>query len=636
MTMETRCCRFWAICLTLSGVCGCGDITGLAIKAGDSETTPTVSDTGGDSATESEMPTPTGCTEGGRQMENLGRGLVAVAVEDGVYVGWRLLGCEPMETGFDLFRDDVRINDTPIIDSTNFFDADGTAASTYSVRAVVDGQAQPRSEDVGVRASSVLEVPLMTLADNFPNDGSVGDLDGDGELELVIKQEMTPLDNSASGVTGETKLEAYEMDGTLLWRINLGINIREGPHYTPFIVYDLDGDGRAEVACRTSDGTVDGEGEVIGDPDAVWRNDAGHIIAGPEYLTIFDGETGAISSMADYVPPRHPDTLTPTGDELLAVWGDNYGNRSERFLVGVAYLDGKRPSLIMARGVYSRIVVTAWNFRNGELNRQWTFDTDNEGADWEGQGNLNLSIGDIDGDGLDEIAYGAIAIDDNGDGLWNTGLGAGVAMHLSDFDPARPGMEIFGIHSGNSSPGSALIDGKDGTVIWQTNDIDVGRGVAADINPDYPGAEFWDTRSGMMDVNGEPIDMDRYSYNFLVWWDDDLLRELLDSNVIVKGDGTLLLLADGCSAINGSKATPVLSGDIIGDWREEVIWVCGETLGLFTTTILSTHRFHTLLHDPQYRVSIAWQNAGFNQPPHTSYFLGHDMEAPPLPDIYVK
>jgi rhamnogalacturonan endolyase len=621
----------WFFAGLLGGLIGCGDLVGYAINIGAPEET---IDAGTDSDTEPLV--SSGCTNGTRQMENLDRGVVAVAVEGGVFVSWRLLGCDALDAEFNVYRSGIRVNDTPLTGGTNLVDPDGTLVSLYSVRKLGNGVEQSPSEEVPVWPEPHLTIPLSTLEDNFPNDGSVGDLDGDGDLELVIKQEMTPLDNAFSGFTDETKLEAYQMDGTLMWRVNLGLNIREGPHYTPFIVYDLDGDGRAEVAVRTSDGTMDGAGQVLGDPDAIWRDELGFIYQGTELLTVFDGETGQAWAIEPFIPPRHPDTSVPTPEQIEAIWGDNYGNRSDRFLAGVAYLDGKRPSLIMTRGCYTRSVITAWNFRNGELNRIWKFDSDIAGPEWEGQANHNLSIGDIDDDGLDEIVAGAMAVDDNGYGLWNSRLGHGDAMHLSDFIPSRPGLEVFGIHEGTDTPGSALLSGMTGEIIWQTEEADPPRGAAGDIYAEYDGVELWDNRAGMMNVKGERLGNGPSSLNFLSWWDGDLLRELLDGNRIFKPDGTVLLEAEGCEAVNGTKATPVLSADLIGDWREEVIFKCGSDVRLFTTTIPTDYRFYTLMHDPHYRVSIAWQNAAFNQPPHLGYFLGPGMSPPTSPDIYVK
>ena len=585
------------------------------------------------------------------QMERLGRGVAAVRQsETQVYVGWRLLGDDPPATAFNLYRSTgggaaLKLNDAPLAATTDFVDksVDLSQSQAYFVRPVVDGREQIASARFTLPANApvrqFLEIPLQTLPSHTPNDASVGDLDGDGEYEIVLKQEMTPRDNSQSGATGETKLEAYRLDGTMLWRINLGRNIREGAHYTQFLVYDLDGDGRAEVACKTADGTVDGKGKVIGDADADHRNASGYVLAGPEYLTVFDGLTGAALATTAYLPPRGN-----VGD-----WGDTYGNRVDRFLACVAYLDGVRPSLVMARGYYTRAVLAAWDWRGGQLARRWTFDSRDgnpEHRKYEGQGNHNLSVGDVDGDGRDEITYGACAIDDDGKGLFVTGLGHGDALHLSDMDPDRPGLEVFQPHETPAlygPNGSSFRDARTGAVIFGIpgEGADVGRGVAFDIDPRHRGYEVWASRGGLYSSKGELIAARRPSQvNFGVWWDADPLRELLDNITISKwnwtdGAAAALLAATGAASNNGTKATPALSADILGDWREEVILRAADnqSLRIYTTTIPATNRFYTLMHDRQYRLAVAWQNVAYNQPPHPGFYLGDGMSAPPIPRI---
>ncbi len=586
-----------------------------------------------------------------RQMENLGRGLIAVKQDDGkVFVGWRLLGTDPEDIAFNLYRSadggsPVKLNTAPLKDATHFVDADvkPDKANAWFVRPVLKGEEQKAGATVGLASNAparpYLSIPLRTPAGYTPNDASVGDLDGDGEYEIVLHQAGRGRDNSQSGTTTEPILEAYKLDGTFLWRINLGKNIREGAHYTQFMVYDLDGDGRAEVACKTADGTVDGAGKVIGDARADHRNGRGCVLDGPEFLTIFDGRNGAALVTTNYVPARGN-----VGD-----WGDADGNRVDRFLACVAYLDGRRPSLVMCRGYYTRTVLAAWDWRDGRLTQRWVFDT-HAGTPgnraYAGQGNHNLSVGDVDGDGRDEIVYGAMCVDDDGKGLWNTGLGHGDALHLSDLDPDRPGLEVFDIHErARHEHGIDFRDAKTGKILWSKPSPDVGRGVAFDIDPRHRGYECWAAGPGLnalYNARGDAIGPKPRSCNMAVWWDGDLLRELLNGVAISKWDyeqGVEVRLFNGadhdCAANNGSKANPCLAADILGDWREEIIARTRDNkeLRIFTTTIPTRHRLRTLMHDPQYRLAVAWQNVAYNQPAQPGFYLGDGMKPPPRPSI---
>ncbi len=599
---------------------------------------------------------PAGSAVGPRQMEFLNRGTVAIDLGDGrVYVGWRLLAADSVGIGFNLYRDRQRLNTEPLTNTTLFVDAEGRPNARYSVRSVIQGREGPASVAVPVWPQNYLTIPLQTPEGYRPNDASVGDLDGDGDYEIVLHQAGRGADNSRSGRTDAPILEAYTLEGIRLWRINLGHNIREGAHYTQFMVYDLDGDGCAEVACKTGDGTVDGQGRVIGDAHADYRNERGTILAGPEFLTVFDGVTGAALATTNYLPPRHPATVTPTADELKGLWGDGYGNRVDRFLACIAYLDGKRPSLVMCRGYYTRTVLTAWNWRQGRLSLQWTFDSGD--GPYGGQGNHGLSVADIDNDGRDEIVYGACAIDDDGTGLYNTGLGHGDALHLSDIDPGRPGLEVWGIHEKpRHAQGANLRDAATGNVIWGLPLSDPGRGLSMDIDPRHVGYECWASSSdGLYNCKGARIsELKPRSCNMGVWWDGDLLRELLDGSPAHGGQGgnafidkwnprsgttTRLLRGDdfACVTNNGTKANPCLCADILGDWREEVIWRTrdGQALRLFTTTIPTDVRLPTLMHDPVYRLSVAWQNVAYNQPTQPGYYLGQGMARPPRPNIWI-
>ncbi|WP_308366268.1 MULTISPECIES: GDSL-type esterase/lipase family protein [unclassified Microbulbifer] len=595
-------------------------------------------------------------SSGFRQMEYLDRGLVAVKVDTGVFVSWRLLGTEPEDITFDLYRDGTKVNSLPITSSTNYLDPNGTIQSRYHVRAVFLGKEQIQSKAVGVWEANYLDVPLnqppaganSTLEPYIynANDASIGDLDGDGEYEIVLKWDPSNSHDNApspTGSTGEVFIDAYELDGTQMWRISLGKNIRAGAHYTQFMVYDLDGDGKSEIAFRTADGTVDGAGKVIGDPDADYRDSEGMILQGSEFLTVFEGETGKALVTTEFSPPR--------GN--VCDWGDCYGNRVDRFLAAIAYLDGERPSLIMTRGYYAKTMLSAYNYRDGQLTKLWTFNSEDPGNEgYGGQGNHNISIADVDGDGKDEITFGAMAIDDDGAGLYTTGLGHGDAMHLGDLDPDRPGLEVFDVHEHADSPyGAEFRDARTGEIIWGVyTGKDTGRGMSADIDPRYRGEEVWSsTGVGLWTNKGTKISSTiPSSINFGIWWDADLLRELANHNLITNGFGTIdkwdyknestvnLLTAIGTSSNNTTKGTPNLQADLLGDWREEIVWRTADNsaLRIFTSTDVTEHRIHTLMHDPVYRLGIAWQNVSYNQPPHPSFYLGVGMDTPPRPDIY--
>lgn len=583
-----------------------------------------------------------------RQMEKLDRGAIAVRTSiDKVYISWRLLATDPDNIGFNIYRDNIKLNEKPILQSTNYSDTTISDKTEYVIKPILKGKELDSSKPVKVWDRNYHSIPLQTPNGCRPNDASVGDLDGDGEYEIVLHQSPRGRDNSRKGFTDPPIFQAYKLDGTLLWEINLGINIREGAHYTQFMVYDLDGDGKAEFACKTADGTVDAKGKVLGEKNADYRNKDGYIISGPEYLTIFDGQTGAELVTTNYIPPRFPTTLTPTPEQLKEVWGDGYGNRVDRFLACIAYLDGQRPSLVMCRGYYTRSVLAAWNWRDGTLQHLWTFDSDdgtpgNEA--YRGQGNHNLSVGDVDGDGRDEIIYGAAVINDDGTGLYSTGWGHGDAMHFSDLDPDHPGLEVFNIQERFDDQGMNFRDAATGEALWTVPSVKAaesggdkgegpGRANSFNIDPRYRGAESWANGAGMTGLysaKGERIsDNKPSSCNFAVWWDGDLLREILDKNAISKWNWETekldtLLFAQECTSNNGTKSTPALSADLFGDWREEVIWrtIDNNELRIYTTTIPTEHRFITLMLDPVYRLGVAWQNVAYNQPPHTNFYIG--------------
>jgi rhamnogalacturonan endolyase len=580
--------------------------------------------------------------ESGKQMEDLNRGLVSVRSGSGNLVSWRLFGYESPSTAFNVYRGSTKVNSSPITNSTNYLDSGAAADASYTVRAIVDGVEQAASEaSLRFAGGSYLDVPISRPGSNYTaGDASVGDADGDGQYEIFLKWDPSDQkDNSQSGVTSNVYIDAYRLNGQRLWRIDLGRNIRAGAHYTQFQVYDYDGDGDAELAVKTGDGSVSGTGQVIGNGSALHRNSDGYIITGPEYLTMFNGLTGAVLSTVAFQPAR--------GN--INDWGDNYGNRGDRFLAGTAYLDGQRPSLIMGRGYYAKSAIAAYDFRNGALTMRWKFDSSSAGSSWTGRGAHSLSIADVDGNGTDEVIYGGMTINANGTGRYTTSFYAhGDALHVGDFVPSRAGKEIWMIHEQSSGASATLRDANSGSVIMQKNNTcgceGPARGVAGDIHAGNAGGEFWGTGTGLGNLfnsSGGNVGRNPSSYNFLAWWDADTTRELLDGNHVDKygtGGDTRLLTASGAHSINGTKATPSLSGDILGDWREEVVLPRDDNaaLRIYSTPTQTTTKIFTLAHDAQYRVALAWQNTAYNQPPHPSFHIGSGMTTPPQPNIHVR
>lgn len=579
------------------------------------------------------------------QMEDLDRGVVAVRADGGNFVSWRMMGYEydaddPSAVSYNLYRDGTLVEN--VTSSTNYFDQDAPAGATYSVSAVIAGEVCPQSTGVTPWSENYIRIPLDSPGAYEANDASPADLDGDGQYELVLKwQPNNAQDNANDGVTDETILEALELDGTSLWRVHLGPNIRSGAHYTQMSVYDFDGDGRAEVAVKTAPGTRDGTGAFLtkgpaadDDDDEVYRNGAGRILSGPEYLTVFDGMTGAELTTANYPVPR--------GD--ISDWGDSNGNRGDRFNGGVAMVSDAgdsagRPSILQQRGYYTRLTMSALHYRNGNLTTNWIFDSDESGnGDARGQGDHSAMAADMDGDGAQEISTGALTIGSDGTFRCTTGRGHGDAVHVGELVVGE-GITVFTVYEG--SGGYSVHDGNTCEVYAEAEGgDDNGRGVADDVFAGNPGGEFWSsTSSNLMSCeDGSNVGSEPGSANFLIYWDADETRELLDGATISKyGEGTLLE-ADDCDGNNGTKNTPTLSADLLGDWREELVVRENDSsaLRVYTTTAVTDRRIYTLMHDPTYRMQVSWQQSSYNQPPHTGFHIGSGMAPPPKPDIHVR
>ena len=639
------------------------------------------------------------------QREELGRGVVAFRMNPcEVCLTWRYLSSDPVETSFNIYCNGMLKENISAESPTHWYDFGAPEGEArYEVRPVVNGVETHNADGAyTIQADApfgYLNIPLQKPEDGKTpsgqtytynaNDASIGDVDGDGEYEIILKWDPSNAhDNAHDGYTGNVLFDCYRLTGERLWRIDLGRNIRAGAHYTQFMVYDLDGDNRAEVVMKTSDGTIDGLGKVIGDANADWREhgdtvgqyqrmiefekmrkereeqmkaegnrpemqgqrpsqgnrnrngqqqrrrgfrmptpqNQGRILTGNEYLTVFSGLTGEALCTIDYVPER--------GE--LRNWGDTKANRSDRYLACVAYLDGVHPSVVMCRGYYTRTVLAAFDWDGKQLKQRWVFDSNDKGnKNYAGQGNHNLRVGDVDGDGCDEIIYGSMAVDNNGKGLYTTRMGHGDAMHLMGFFPDSEKLQVWDCHE-NRRDGSTFRDAATGEVIFQVKSgEDVGRCMAADIDPTSWGVEMWSLATGgIRNVKGELINdaPGRIPCNMAVWWDGDLSRELLDGNRISKYNWKNrqceeLVTLEGVRN-NGSKSNPCIQADILGDWREEVLLRTADNsaLHLYVSTIPTEYRFHTFLEDPVYRISIATQNVAYNQPTQQGFYFGSDLK----------
>lgn len=660
-----------------------------------------------------------------RPMEELNRGLIAsfLGTGKGVYLSWRLLGKESLENqAFDIYRGTTRfskIKTTGATDPTWYIDTTGKKTDKYIVvpagtpkeEAVlqpvqmVDTMTNHLNNGGSLKNSyAYVDIPIerpapngggnyytTSTAEGGANDASVGDLDGDGDYEIVLKWDPTnSKDAAGGGSTGRTYIDGYEIDpknndasknenGHLYkWRIDLGPHVRSGAHENPFLVYDFDGDGKSEIVSITGLGATDGNGEYVtkvGDTEEIRNADNSKTFLrkgkniGPEYYTIFDGETGAALCTTDAIPIGPPDEhgVIDASYHDGHYYGDAKMNRSSRYLAAVAYVDGVHPSAVMCRGYYNRAMLRAYTWDGVSLKMQWEHTGDKKGSTLYGSGNHNLSVGDIDGDGKDEIVYGSASLDDDGKTvLGYTPYGHGDAMHLSDFnnDGAQ---EVFSVKEdgeGFKKQAENLRVASTGACFWNDGKLvtsgDNGRGVMDNIDDAYAKSEYDKGNTDVMaigwssgfsnahdfkgnDLKAKPAKAGNGSFdNFLVYWDGDLGRELLDSNIIQKYDAangyTNRFYGDdgsnsgytltGGTTNNYTKRNVCLSADLWGDWREEIIMATGKgqnetpALRIFTSTLPTDYRLTTLMHDSQYRLAIAWQNVGYNQPPHTSYYIG--------------
>lgn len=569
-------------------------------------------------------------------VEYLDRGVTAFNTGNGMIVSWRSLASDSTNTVFKLYRDNSLIYTSNPGEATCYIDTNGNANSKYRVDTYVNNSKKSSDSPVVTSDKNYLEIGLSKPGSDYtPNDASVADVDGDGTYEIILKWDPSnSKDNSQSGKTGNVYIDCYKLDGTRLWRIDLGKNIRAGAHYTQFLVADFDGDGKAEMTCKTADGTVDGKGKVIGDASADYRNSKGYILSGPEYYSLFDGQTGAVLDTVNYTPARG----------TVKSWGDSYGNRVDRFLGAVMYIDSDHPTAVTCRGYYTRMTATAYDVVNKKLKVRWTFDTNDSANSYAaGNGNHNCMPADVDGDGKQELIFGGLCLDDDGSIKWCTKLGHGDALHVGDFLPDRAGLEVWTCHE-EKPYGVSLLDAKTGKTIFHYNaSADTGRALAGNIYAGNYGAEFFSTASSdVYNSSGKSIATNRPSVNFLCYWDGDLEDELLDGTKITKyissSKISTLFSSSEIASNNSTKATPCLCADIFGDWREEVIWQTadGSAIRIYETPYDTDYRITTLMQDPQYRNQVAGQNVGYNQPAHTSFYLGSDASLPTWPNVTVR
>lgn len=589
---------------------------------------------------------------------------------DIILLSWRMLPDDDANTGFDLYRSEngggeVKLNTTAIKGKTNWQDKTADRTKTNKYRLTLSGSTATIGTYTmpATQASEGLPYIQIDLKDTKDvcdldtiwyeaNDVSVGDLDGDGMPEVVVKRllthgkdgknyEGTAAIESPTHVRHTVLYEAYKLDGTFMWRICSGPNILLG-NSSSFAIADYDGDGKCEMAIKTGEGTVFGDGTEIGDTDGDGITDyrgrgfttqkiQHYIAAGPEFFSVVDGATGKELARADYIARGKSED-----------WGDDYFKRASSLRVAVANFDGQHPSILLGRGVYARSVLEAWDYRDGKLTRRWHFDSAAEGtgkdgkpnAEYGGQGFHSLSVGDVDGDGYDEVVYGSMTIDHNGQGLYTSGYGHGDALHLGKFDPSREGLQIWSCQEFGKTM-AVLRDAKTGETLWKiddTKDNDTGRAMIADIDPDSPGCEAWFYRSGLYSIEGEEISSDQPgSCNMAIWFGSGLNRQLLNGTTIHQyHDNTRVftIYRYDVSKVNGTKENPSWYGDLLGDWREEIIFPDAtrtKNLKIFSTWYPTDYAIPYLMSDHVYEMSALNQNVGYNMPTQIGFYLGSGM-----------
>ena len=599
-----------------------------------------------------------------RIVDKLDRGLVAQKVSKGVFLSWRILGEEYYDVTYNVYRNGVKITNTPL-EVSNYTDVSGTVSNSYSVSAVVRGVEQEQCVAVKPWSTSYMEInpkhDASLLSTYVPNDACCADVDGDGELEILLKydnqsemaQSYPKNGPTVNGkVTHEyTLLECLKLDGTVLWWINCGPNMGDFQNNEINIVgYDWDGDGKAEVVIRAADGTTihqaDGTVFTVGSASLNYRAATGggtnwFMHDGAEYLVYMNGETGKPYQCITYPLLR----LESGENDLNAAWGDGYGHRSSKYFFGAPYLDGRKPSIFLARGIYTRHKMIAYDVdpATHKLVERWRWYNNSNGP-WKGQGYHNYGIADVDWDGRDEIVFGSMVIDDNGKGLSTTGLGHGDSQHCSDFNPYVHGQEIYACNE--DQPGNNYRDATTSKIYHRYNaGNDDGRAMAGNFCNDFPGGLACSAREGAISlVYNDPVDglsATGVNTNFRIYWDGDLCSETFnyingkntEGCVAKYGSWTPIYTCAGSLTNNDTKGTPCYQGDILGDWREEIIMrTANNRIRIYSTPTPTQYRIYTLWHDHQYRNSMVWQMCGYNQPPHTSYYLG-EMEnitvAPP-------